>query len=142
METIHTAEATAKGIQKSHVQTKDEMISLDIVIPEGKIFGNENASPESLFAAAYASCFLSALRVVAFRENITLGKDSSVDAKVSLVKDKDNYKLEVELNVLMDSLSGTEFDKVIEKAKEIFPFSTEGSKNLSISLNKGTRRSG
>ena len=77
---LYTAEATSTGDGRNgHVTTSDGLVDLDLAFPPEMGGTGAGANPEELFAAGYAACFHSALRLVAGREHAALG-DSTVTA--------------------------------------------------------------
>ena len=57
-------------------------------------------NPEQLFAAGYAACLHNALRVVASRQKVRLGQDTSIRAEVGLrATSTGGYRLSVALTV-------------------------------------------
>ena len=68
MQVLYTASATATGEGRDgHVETSDGTLALDLAVPKEMGGAGGAANPEQLFAAGYAACFHSALRVVARR---------------------------------------------------------------------------
>lgn len=66
---LYTAEAVSAGDGRNgHVTSSGKRIGLDLAMPPAFGGSGEGSNPEELFAAAYASCFHSALRVVAAKE--------------------------------------------------------------------------
>ena len=65
MEPIYTAIATATGDGRNgHTATEDGMLALDVRIPKEMGGPGGATNPEQLFAAGYAACFHSALKLV------------------------------------------------------------------------------
>ena len=77
---LYTATATAHGGREGKVQTDDGQVSHALAMPTalgGK--GGPGTNPEQLFAAGYAACFESALRLVARLQKKSL-KDATITA--------------------------------------------------------------
>ena len=90
---LYTAEATSTGDGRNgHVTTSDGRVDLDLAIPQAMGGTGAGANPEELFAAGYAACFHSALRVVAGREHAPLG-DSTVTAEVGIGPEEGGFGL-------------------------------------------------
>ena len=84
MKTLYAAVATAHGGRDGHVTSDDGMLDLDLRVPKALGGpGGSGSNPEQLFAAGYAACFESALRVAARREKKAL-QDARITARVSL----------------------------------------------------------
>lgn len=84
-EAIYRATATAWGGRDGRVATDDNKVDHQLSIPK-ELGGDGGAgtNPEQLFAAGYAACFHSALRLIARSRKIDVS-DSAVSVKVSLV---------------------------------------------------------
>ena len=88
MEALYTAHATAYGDGRSgHVTSDDDVLDVDLAVPwEMGGPGGEFSNPEQLFAAGYAACFHSALKIVAKKAGITTD-GSTVTAAVGIGPD-------------------------------------------------------
>ena len=84
MKTLYTTTAIATGDGRNgHVQTTDGLLDADVRMP-AQLGGPGGATnPEQLFAAGYAACFHSALKLVAGADGVDT-TDSEVVADVSL----------------------------------------------------------
>ena len=79
-----SAISTGDG-RNGHSRTTDGMIDVDLATPKEQGGPGGATNPEQLFAAGYAGCFHSALKVTARGEGITL-TGSEVTVSVGLVK--------------------------------------------------------
>ena len=91
---LYSSTATTYGGLEGKVQSSDGVINLATAIP-GSLRNEELdqvTNPEQLFAAAYATCFDSALQIVAKKENVDI--ESQVTAKVNLLENEteEGYK--------------------------------------------------
>jgi Ohr subfamily peroxiredoxin len=131
---LYTAEATSTGDGRNgHVTTSDGRIDLDLALPQAMGGTGAGANPEELFAAGYAACFHSALRLVAGREHAPLG-DSTVTAEVGIGPDGDSFGL---VATLIIHVPGTEREKVrewAEAAHQVCPYSRATRGNISVEL--------
>ena len=136
MKTLYTAEVTATGGRSGHVKSLDGVIDMDVTVPEG-LGGKGGASnPEQLFAAGYASCFQSALMLVAGKQRINLEKESTVTAHVSLNQlDNDNYGLSVKLDVDLKGIDKEQAKHLVDQAHEVCPYSVGTRGNINVELN-------
>ncbi|HUC27034.1 MAG TPA: Ohr family peroxiredoxin, partial [Streptosporangiaceae bacterium] len=108
---LYTAEAVSTGDGRNgHVTSSDQRIDLDLAIPAEMGGTGAGSNPEQLFAAGYAACFHSALRVVAGRHHTPLG-DSTVTAQVGIGPEGDAFGLVVTLVI---HVPGLEREKVRE----------------------------
>src|ERR1700675_2791088 len=109
MRTLYTAVSTAHGGRDGHVRSSDGIVDLDLRTPtEMGGPGGAGTNPEQLFAAGYAACFESAMRVVARKQKLPLA-DASVTGHVGFnVTDQGKYVLSVALHGKADGLSREE----------------------------------
>jgi Ohr subfamily peroxiredoxin len=86
MPALYTATATATGEGRDgHAATSDGLLDVDLAIQQELGGAGGKTNPEQLFAAGWAACFHSALKLVARQQKAAIG-DSSVTAEVGLVK--------------------------------------------------------
>jgi len=136
MKTLYTAEVTATGGRSGHVKSSDGVIDIDVTVPEG-LGGKGGASnPEQLFAAGYASCFQSALMLVAGKQKVQLEKESTVTAHVSLNQlDNESYGLSVKLDVDLKGIDKEQAQQLVNQAHEVCPYSVGTRGNINVELN-------
>jgi len=136
MKTLYTAEVTATGGRSGHVKSSDGVLDLNVTVPEGLGGKNGASNPEQLFAAGYASCFQSALMLVAGKQKVQLEKDSTVTAHVSLNQlDDESYGLSVKLDVDLKSLDKEQANQLVKQAHEVCPYSVGTRGNINVELN-------
>ena len=136
MKTLYTAEVTATGGRSGHVKSSDGVIDIDVTVPEGLGGKNGASNPEQLFAAGYASCFQSALMLVAGKQKVQIEKDSTVTAHVSLNQlDDESYGLSVKLDVDLKSLDKEQANQLVKQAHEVCPYSVGTRSNIDVELN-------
>src|SRR5882762_7907167 len=115
MKTLYTAIATAHGGREGHIKSDDGVLDLSLQLPKslgGK--GGAATNPEQLFAAGYAACFESALRLVA-RQRKTALTDAHITAHVSLnANDAGQYVLSVELHGHIEGVSTEDAHALME----------------------------
>ena len=132
---LYTAVATAHGGREGKVQTDDGQVSHALAMPTslgGK--GGTGTNPEQLFAAGYAACFESALRVVARMQKKPL-KDATITARVTLGKTADGgFGLAAELQGHVDGVSREETQALMEAAHQVCPYSKATRGNIQVTL--------
>jgi lipoyl-dependent peroxiredoxin len=132
---IYTAEATVTGgRQHGHGRTTDGELDVQLRPPnEG---GGTN--PEQLFAVGFASCFESALALVAQRKKLDAG-DAVIDSRVMLMPTEERgFKLGVALDVTLPSVSDpSEAAELVRVAHRVCPYSnaTRGNIDVALSVN-------
>ncbi|WP_300603220.1 organic hydroperoxide resistance protein [Trebonia sp.] len=131
---LYTAEAVSTGDGRNgHVTSSDHRIDLDLAFPPELGGTGAGANPEELFAAAYAACFHSALRLVAGREHTSLG-DSTVTAQVGIGPEGDAFGLIVTLVVHVPGLERDKVRDFADTAHQVCPYSRATRGNISVEL--------
>lgn len=135
MRTIYTASATTRGGREGRVESSDGVLDLGLSMPEGLGGdGGNGTNPEQLFAAGYAACFESALRLVAGQQDKTVG-DASITANVGLGKTDDGgFGLDVELVGGMPELAREDAEELMQAAHQVCPYSVATRGNIDVKL--------
>src|SRR5215212_4910484 len=102
---LYTAEAHVEGGRSDgHARTTDGQLDVRIRPPKELGGDGEGTNPEQLFAAGFASCFESALTLVAKRKKLEAG-DVQIDSKVMLLPTEERgFKLAVEMDLTLPSI--------------------------------------
>jgi Ohr subfamily peroxiredoxin len=131
---LYTAEATATGDGRNgHVVSSDGKLDLDMAFPPEMGGSGVGTNTEQLFAAGYAACFHSALRVVAGRGHAQLG-DSTVTAQVGIGPEGDAFGLEVTLVIHVPGMEREKVREFAESAHQVCPYSRATRGNISVEL--------
>ena len=135
METLYTATAVSTGdARNGHVQSTDGLIDADVRIP--KEMGGEGGAtnPEQLFAAGYAACFHSALKLVAGKAKVDM-TDSEVVADVSIGNNGEGgFGLAVQLEVTIPGADAATAQQLAEQAHQVCPYSNATRGNIEVKL--------
>src|SRR5207247_1864855 len=114
--------------------TSDGAIDVDLVIPpELGGTGGPGTNPEQLFATGYASCFLSALSLMAAKREIDTA-EATVTADVGLKNVPGGLGLEVELRVRIPGVHREMAEKLVERAHRVCPYSNATRGNIDVAL--------
>ena len=137
MKILYTAEALATGDGRNgEVHSSDGVIDEKLSTPTelggpGGLFTN----PEQLFAAGYAACFHSALKVVARQDKVKLGEDTTIKAQVGIgPNDAGGFGLAVTLNAHLPGLDQATADDLTAKAHQVCPYSNATRGNIEVTL--------
>ena len=131
---LYTAEAVSGGDGRNgHVATSDGKLDLDLAFPPEMGGTGAGTNPEQLFAAAYAACFHSALRVVAGRQHTALG-DSTVTAQVGIGPEGEAFGLIVTLVIHVPGMEREKVREFAEEAHQVCPYSRATRGNISVEL--------
>ncbi len=136
MNVLYTAQATVTGGRdEGHGATDDGALDVDLRIPSEMGGDGGGTNPEQLFALGYASCFESALKLVARRMKQD-ADDVSIDCKVMLMPTPDKgFKLGAELDVTLPSVSDDDqAEELVRKAHEVCPYSNATRGNIPVEL--------
>ena len=135
MEPLHTSTVTAKGGREGFVRSENGVIDLPLTMPKalgGKGAG-EGTNPEELFAAGYAACFESAIRLVARQRDLELG-EVAVTAEVAIGKDGDGFALATRICGKLPGMDRGQAEKLMDEAHKACPFSKATRGNMPVEL--------
>jgi Ohr subfamily peroxiredoxin len=135
MEALYTAVATATGDGRNgHTATDDGLLDVDVRIPQAMGGPGGATNPEQLFAAGYAACFHSALKVVGRADKADLS-ESQVSARVSIgTLESGGFGLAVALDVAIPHVDHDTAVALVEKAHEVCPYSNATRGNIDVTL--------
>ncbi|MFC5494217.1 organic hydroperoxide resistance protein [Nocardioides caricicola] len=135
MNSLYTASVAATGDGRNgHVQSTDGVLDLDVRLPRELGGSGDAANPELLFAAGYAACFHSALRLVAGQAKVDT-TDSEVVADVSLgSNDAGGFQLAVRLEVSVPNADEDVVRQLVEQAHQVCPYSNATRGNIDVAI--------
>ncbi|MFI5484486.1 organic hydroperoxide resistance protein [Micromonospora echinaurantiaca] len=135
MQVLYTASARATGDGRDgHVQTSDGMLDLDLAVPKEMGGAGGAANPEQLFAAGYAACFHSALRLVARRAKADV-TGSVVEAEVGIGPNgAGGFGLAVTLVVDLPTVDRATAEQLVAQAHQVCPYSNATRGNIEVAL--------
>jgi Ohr subfamily peroxiredoxin len=135
MKPLYTAIVTATGGRDGKIESAEPSLALPLVTPKSLGGpGGDGTNPEQLFAAGYAACFLSALKLVARLQKLPLG-DAAIRAQVTLGKsDAGAYQLAVELRGRLPGLERAQAEALMAAAHQVCPYSNATRGNIPVEL--------
>ncbi|MEQ1786865.1 MAG: organic hydroperoxide resistance protein [Acidimicrobiales bacterium] len=135
MDILYTATAHATGDGRNgHATSDDGILDVDLRTPPELGGPGGATNPEQLFAAGYAACFHSALKVVAGREKLDVS-GTEVSASVGLgMNDTGGFNIAVELDVHAPALDRATAEALVAKAHEVCPYSNATRGNVEVTL--------
>jgi osmotically inducible protein OsmC len=135
MKPIYSASAVATGDGRNgHVESTDGILAADVRMPPEMGGPGGATNPEQLFAAGYAACFHSALRIVAQKAGADVS-GSEVVADVSIGDDGEgSFGLAVELEVTLPNVSREDAEKLVHAAHQVCPYSNATRGNIEVAL--------
>jgi Ohr subfamily peroxiredoxin len=132
---LYTAKATAQGGRDGKVASNDGKLDV-VVAPPVELGGSgHGTNPEQLFAAGYAACFHSALKLVA-RKARQDADGSTVTAEVGFgpINGGAGYGLEVVLEVSLPGVERAVAEELVAKAHQVCPYSNATRGNIEVEL--------
>ena len=142
MKPLYTGVATANGGREGRVKSDDGKIDHALSMPkELGGGGGAGTNPEQLFAAGYAACFESALRLTARMQKKTV-KDVSITARVTIGAVDGGFRLAVELHGHLPGMSEEEANTLMEAAHQVCPYSHATRGNVEVKLSSSTEAQG
>jgi Ohr subfamily peroxiredoxin len=135
MTTLYSTSSHASGDGRNgHVLSDDGLIDMDVRVPTELGGAGGATNPEQLFAAGYAACFHSALRLVAAEAKVdTTG--SEVSATVHLLStDTGGFGIGVELDVSLPAATPEQAREVTDRAHQVCPYSNATRGNVDVQL--------
>ena len=134
MDAIYTAVATASGDGRNgHARSSDGIVDVDLAVPREMGGAGGATNPEQLFAAGYAACFHSALKLTAARQKLDVS-DSEVSATVFLGMVETGFGLAVELDVHLPTLDREAAERLTHDAHQVCPYSNATRGNIEVTL--------
>jgi osmotically inducible protein OsmC len=135
MAVLYTAVATATGEGRNgHSRSSDGLVDVDLAIPKEMGGAGGATNPEQLFAAGYAACFHSALKLVAQQQKAAI-TDSAVTAEVGIgPNDAGGFGLEVALHVELGGVDQATADALVEAAHQVCPYSNATRGNIPVTV--------
>jgi Ohr subfamily peroxiredoxin len=135
MAAIYTASATSTGGGRDgHVRSSDGFIDNDVKMPPALGGPGGATNPEELFAAAYSTCFHSALRRVAANQKIALPADTTVEAAIGIGPDDTGFAISATLTATLPGLDQETADSLVEGAHRMCPYSKATRGNVDVAL--------
>jgi osmotically inducible protein OsmC len=134
MANVYTAIATSSGRDRRAV-TSDGKLDLALSLPVALGGDGIGTNPEQLFAAGYAACFATSMRLIAPKLGLDAA-DASVTAEVGLAADgSGGYQLDVALRVeLPDRITPEQARKLVDATHGVCPYSRAIRGNIPVRL--------
>ena len=135
MEPIYTATAHSTGDGRNgHVASDDGFIDLDLRIPKEMGGSGGATNPEELFAAGYAACFHSAMKLVAGQQKLDV-EGTQVSASIGIGPlDDGGFGLKADLVVYAPKLDRATALSLVEAAHKVCPYSNATRGNIEVGL--------
>jgi lipoyl-dependent peroxiredoxin len=134
MNILYTAEATAWGGREGRTATTDGLLDVMLAVPKELGGPGGATNPEQLFAAGYAACFHSALKLIGRREKVNVD-ESAITARVGLgMNDAGGFNIAVELELELPDVERSVAEDLVAKAHQVCPYSNATRGNIDVQL--------
>jgi osmotically inducible protein OsmC len=134
MTILYTAEATAWGGREGRTASSDGILDLNLAVPKELGGPGEATNPEQLFAAGYASCFHSALKLVGRGAKVDVS-ESAVTARVGLgMNEEGGFNVAVELEAELPDVERSVAEDLVARAHKVCPYSNATRGNVEVTL--------
>jgi Ohr subfamily peroxiredoxin len=135
MNILYSTTATATGDGRNgHTATEDGMVDVDVRTPPELGGAGGATNPEQLFAAGYAACFHSAMKLVASSLDVD-ASESEVSVTVGLgALDDGAFNLALEIDVHVPNATAEQAQTLVERAHEVCPYSNATRGNVEVQL--------
>ena len=131
---LYTAIATSAGRDGRAVTSDGKLdVKLDL---QKELGGNgDGTNPEQLFAAGYAACFASAMKLVAAQQKLDVS-DASVTAEIGLSPNgKGGFQLDATLRIeLPDTIAPDAAHDLVKATHQVCPYSNATRGNIPVNL--------
>ncbi|WAC60067.1 organic hydroperoxide resistance protein [Brevundimonas sp. SL130] len=133
---LYRTAAVATGGRDGRVATADGALDLALGMPKELGGAGKGNNPEQLFAAGYAACFLSALKLVATQKGQGQAvSEATIKATVGIGPRSDKgFGLEVELEASLPGVDHATALTLVEEADTVCPYSHAVRGNISVKL--------
>jgi Ohr subfamily peroxiredoxin len=109
---------------------------LDVMLAVPKELGGPGGAtnPEQLFAVGYASCFHSALKLIARQAKVDVS-ESAITARVGLgMNDEGGFNIAVELEAELPDVDRAVAEDLVARAHNVCPYSNATRGNVEVQL--------
>jgi osmotically inducible protein OsmC len=136
MSTLYQTTVTVRGGRTGRAQSPDGSFDLALSMPrELGGAGGPGTNPEQLFAAGYAACFESALRLVARQQKIALPEGTAITAQVRLQRRPDGlFALAATLTGHLPGMPPEAARALMDAAHQVCPYSNATRGQFSLDL--------
>jgi osmotically inducible protein OsmC len=132
---LYTAKTHTTGGRDGVSRTSDGRLDITLSTPGAP---GDGTNPEQLFAAGWSACFMSAIKIVAAKNRVTLPRDPSIDAEIDLGTAQDGYGLAARLNVSLPGMEPQVAQALADTAHEVCPYSRAIRGNIDATITVST----
>jgi lipoyl-dependent peroxiredoxin len=127
---LYTAKThTTGGRDGGSSRTSDGRLDVKLSLPGTSGTGT---NPEQLFAAAWSTCFLSAVKIVAHAMQVKLPSEVAIDAEIDLCMANGGHVIQGRLNVNLPGIEHEVAQKIVEASHLQCPYSKATHGNVNV----------
>ena len=135
MAAIYTVSAVSTGGGRDgDVRSSEGFIDNDVKMPPALGGPGGATNPEELFAAAYATCFHGALRLVVGKQQMAVPEGTSVEVAVGIGPDDTSFAINADITAYLPGLPQETADQLIAAAHQVCPYSKATRGNIEVTL--------
>lgn len=132
---VFTTEATSSGGGRDGpIHTPGGIPDRRMEMPASLDGPGGATNPEHLFAAAFATCFHGALRLVAQGRGGSVPDGTTVSAAVSLAPDDTSFGIGASITANLPGLDQARADELVAAAHQVCPYSKATRGNVDVTL--------
>ena len=132
---LYSAQATAVGGREGRATSSDRILDVALSTPkELGGAGGTGTTPEQMFAAGYAACFLGAVKYVAGQDNIAIPDEASVTGRVGIGPVSTGFAIDVALTISLPGVPAAQAEDLVRKAHIVCPYSHATRNNINVAL--------
>jgi osmotically inducible protein OsmC len=135
---LYTAKVHTTGGRDGQSVSSDGLLEVKLALPKEMGGPGQATNPEQLFAAGYSACFLSALKHVAGDSKVTLPRETSIDASVSIGPIPQGFGLAVQMVIHLPAMGRSEAEDLVAAAHKVCPYSNATRGNIEVDLKVDT----
>lgn len=137
---LYTAKVKVTGGRDGEAHSDDGHLKVKLSVPTDMGGpGGDGTNPEQLFAAGFAACFLSAMKMVAGKRNIAISDIPSIAAEVGIGPVGRSFGLQVALNVNLPGMDEKTAHDLVEETHQVCPYSNATRNNIDVKLSVSTK---
>jgi len=138
---LYTAKVTVTGGREGEAASDDGHLKVKLAPPK-EMGGNgigDATNPEQLFAAGFAACFLSAMKMIAGKKKLPISDNPSIRAEVGIGPVGQAFGLQADLYVSLPGMDEKAAHELVEAAHQVCPYSNATRNNIDVNLHISTK---
>jgi lipoyl-dependent peroxiredoxin len=126
---LYTAKTHTTGGRDGASRTSDGRLEVKLSVPGTS---GPGTNPEQLFAAAWSSCLLTAVKTVAHAMKVDLPADAAMEAEVDLGLANGGHFIQARLNAILPGVAREVAAKLVDAAHLQCPYSKATRGNINV----------